>query len=110
VFSLSIYIPLIITLSKKRITKWKPESSDNIIETWKGFLPGFDKTHHQVSDFKVSQNDSLAQVHLSEKAEHYISNEIWTVEGTYDVNLSRSDAHWKVTAFRFNFTKQNKGN
>jgi SnoaL-like domain len=82
------------------------EASEKIVETWKGFLPGFDKTHHQVSDFKVSQNGSLAQVYLFGKADHYISGEIWTVEGTYDVTLSRSDAHWKVTAFKFNFIKQ----
>lgn len=31
-------------------------SAKQIIEAWKGLLPGFDKTHHQTGNFIISEN------------------------------------------------------
>jgi hypothetical protein len=81
-------------------------SSEKIIKGWKGFLPGFDMTHHQLSDFKVDQKDNAAQVHFFGKADHYISKDSWTVEGTYDAELIKSADKWEVTKFKFNLQKQ----
>ncbi len=81
-------------------------SSEKIIEGWRGFLPGFDMTHHQVFDFKVDQKDNAAQVHFFGKANHYINKDSWTVEGTYDSELVKIGDKWKVTKFKFNLEKQ----
>jgi hypothetical protein len=81
-------------------------SSEKVIEGWKGFLPGFDMTHHQVSDFKVDHKNDIAQVHFFGKADHYISKDSWTVEGTYDIELVKAGDKWKVTKFKFNLQKQ----
>jgi hypothetical protein len=81
-------------------------SSEKIVEGWKGFLPGFDMTHHQISDFKVNQKDDAAQIHFFGKADHYINKDSWTVEGTYDTELVKAGNKWKVTKFKFNLQKQ----
>ncbi len=82
-------------------------SSDDIIKAWKGFLPGFDITHHHVTNFRIKQSDEIAEAHFSGKADHFIDAESWTVEGTYDLELAVSgDDSAKVTKFKFNLQKQ----
>jgi len=81
-------------------------SSKQIIDTWKGFLPGFDKTHHQLSNLQISQNEHHASVHCNGKADHFIGAEVWTVEGTYDIELSKIGGQWLVTQLKFNLSKQ----
>ena len=81
-------------------------SSSDIITAWKGFLPGFDLTHHYVTHFKVEQSDGIAKAHFSGKANHFIDGESWTVEGTYDLELTLIDNNAKVTKFKFNLQRQ----
>ncbi|HEY9002575.1 MAG TPA: nuclear transport factor 2 family protein [Mucilaginibacter sp.] len=82
-------------------------TSDDIINTWKGFLPGFDMTHHYVTKFHVEQSDGIAKAHFSGKAGHFIDGDSWTVEGTYDLELTVSnDDDARVTKFKFNLQKQ----
>jgi len=82
-------------------------TSDDIINAWKGFLPGFDLTHHHVTKFTVEQSDGIAKAHFSGKADHFIDGESWIVEGTYDLELTVSgDNDAKVTKFKFNLQKQ----
>lgn len=80
--------------------------SKEIINSWAAFLPGFDKTHHQLSDFQIKQNGNSTTVHYNGKADHFIGNEIWTVEGTYDDEVINSNAGWVITKHKFNLTKQ----
>jgi hypothetical protein len=81
-------------------------SSENIITAWRGFLPGFDKTHHQLTDFYVMQNGSIALAHYYGKADHFIGDELWIVEGTYDTELIETDGKWIITKHKLNLIKQ----
>jgi uncharacterized protein len=81
-------------------------SSKQIVDTWKGFLPGFDRTHHQLSNFKVEENNATATVTFHGKADHFIGSEVWTVEGSYDAELAERNGKWLVTLLRFNLAKQ----
>jgi len=82
-------------------------TSDDIINAWEGFLPGFDITHHYVTKFHIEQSGGIATAHFSGKANHFIDGESWTVEGTYDLELVISDdGHAKVAKFKFNLQKQ----
>jgi len=81
-------------------------TSNQIVEAWKGFLPGFDKTHHQLSGFHVIQNGDTAIVHFNGKADHFIDEDIWTVEGTYDSILSKANNRWRVTELKLNLKNQ----
>ena len=82
-------------------------SSNDIVIAWKGFLPGFDLTHHYVNKFQIEQSDGVVKAHFSGKANHFIDGESWTVEGTYDLELAISgNDKAKVTKFKFNLQKQ----
>ena len=80
--------------------------AEGIITAWRGFLPGFDKTHHQLADFYVMQNGSAALVHYYGKADHFIGDELWIVEGTYDTELIETDGKWTITKHKLNLIKQ----
>jgi hypothetical protein len=77
-----------------------------ITESWAGFLPGFDKTNHQLFDFQISINNKTATVIYVGKADHYIDNEVWTVEGTYESELIKTNENWFVSKLKFNFVAQ----
>jgi hypothetical protein len=80
--------------------------SNQIIEAWKGLLPGFDRTHHQLSNFQIFQQGNTAKVHCDGKADHFIDNDVWTVEGNYDAEASKNNNEWVVTMLKFNLAKQ----
>jgi hypothetical protein len=81
-------------------------SPKQITESWAGFLPGFDKTHHQLSNFNITIENDVAHITYKGKADHFIGEEAWTVEGTYETELINSNANWLVTKLKFNFEKQ----
>ena len=82
------------------------KTAKQIAGNWATFLPGFDKTHHRLSNFQVTQNDNTATVHYNGKADHFIGKDVWTVEGTYDTELSNTNNNWVITKHKLNFTKQ----
>lgn len=77
-------------------------SSEQIVTSWKNFLPGFDKTHHQLSNYKVTENGDTATVYFDGKADHFIDKEIWTVEGSYVAEIQGG----LMTKLKFNLLKQ----
>ncbi|SFC24718.1 hypothetical protein SAMN05421780_1048 [Flexibacter flexilis DSM 6793] len=70
-----------------------------ITAAWANFLPGFDKTHHQLSNFQQQANT----VTFDGKADHYINDSVWTVIGNY---YAETEADGKVSLLRFNFKTQ----
>jgi len=80
-------------------------TSEKIIDTWKGFLPGFDRTHHQLSEFEVEIDQAISTIHCLGKADHFIGKEAWTVEGTYDAELELKNSNWVVTKLAFHLTR-----
>lgn len=82
-------------------------SAEQIINSWKGLLPGFDATHHQLGNFIVNSGNKMASVFCYGTATHFLKNEtgnnIWTVVGSYDFELIEQNGAWKVTQMKFNF-------
>jgi hypothetical protein len=76
---------------------------EKIMETWAAFLPGFDKTHHQLFNFNILISNEIAVVTYNGKAEHYIANEVWIVEGTYKTELQEINNTWYISKLTFNF-------
>lgn len=83
---------------------------EEITAAWSAFLPGFDRTNHKLSDFKVIINGDEAIVHYTGKADHYLNAEVWTVEGSYNTKFKRVNENWLVVAHTFNFQKQSGNN
>lgn len=81
-------------------------TSKQIIDSWKCVLPGFDKTHHQLGNYLVSIDAENIIVFCYGTATHFLKNEtnnnVWTVVGTYDLELQAKDSGLKITKLKFN--------
>ncbi len=81
-------------------------SPKQITESWGNFLPGFDKTNHQLSDFNVTIEADKASATYFGKADHFMDNKVWTVEGTYETDLTKTENSWLIIKQKFNFNSQ----
>lgn len=81
-------------------------ASADIIDSWKSILPGFDKTHHQLGNYIIETDALVAKVFCYGTATHYLSNEsknnLWTVVGSYDLELQTVSKAWRITKMKFN--------
>jgi hypothetical protein len=82
--------------------------ADGIIAGWKTFLPLFQVTHHQLSNFVIRPEGDAADAFCYGTATHYSpqpdGRNVWTVVGTYDIRLVQEGGRWKVTSLRFNLS------
>ncbi|KAA8479717.1 fermentation-respiration switch protein FrsA (DUF1100 family) [Arcticibacter tournemirensis] len=78
-----------------------------ITDAWAAFLPGFDKTYHQLSQFELQPLGTHLTAHFKGLAEHWLGDECWTVEGSYDMVFNFINGVWLLTEMKFNFEKQN---
>lgn len=73
-----------------------------ITDSWKNILPGFDKTRHMVAHFEVKEIGEKGFVSHYGTATHYLNGSSWTVIGNYDYQLIKEGGLWKVSAMTFN--------
>lgn len=79
---------------------------EQITSAWAAFLPGFNRTNHKLSDFKVQVSNGIATVTYLGAADHFYNAKVWTVEGSYTTQLKIIDDNWLVTAQTFTFRQQ----
>ena len=81
-------------------------ASDQIIDSWKSVMPGFDNTHHQLGNYIIETDSSVAKVFCYGTATHYLANEsknnLWTVVGSYNLELQTVNEAWRITKMKFN--------
>ena len=81
-------------------------SPQQITDSWKTILPGFDHTHHALSNFEVQLSEEEATVTHYGNADHFIdlegTDDLWTVVGTYEHHLVRTSDGWKIDRMKFN--------
>ena len=77
-----------------------------ITESWKTVLPGFDHTHHAISNFQIQIEGDKATVKHYGTADHYLPNDeggsLWVVVGTYDHQLKKVQGKWRIEQLTFN--------
>jgi len=80
---------------------------EQITTGWKAVLPGFDHTHHALSNFLITVNGQEATATHYGNAEHYLEGaedgNLWTVVGSYEYRLVKSSGHWKVAQMTLHF-------
>ncbi|WP_422374433.1 nuclear transport factor 2 family protein [Roseibium sp.] len=75
------------------------QPADELVAGWSAFLPGFDSTHHMVTNHTVmSETGTSATAEADFTATHRIGDGLWTLGGRYSYELERSDDRWKVTS------------
>ncbi|NOU58308.1 nuclear transport factor 2 family protein [Marinifilum caeruleilacunae] len=84
-------------------------SPKQITDSWKTILPGFTSTHHQLGNFISHVSANTAEVFCYGTATHYLEHQagnIWTVVGSYNLELQQKDGKWRVSKMKFNFKYQ----
>ncbi|MCT4638402.1 MAG: nuclear transport factor 2 family protein [Bacteroidales bacterium] len=82
---------------------------EQITDSWKTILPGFESTYHQLGNFITEQNGAIAKVFCYGTATHYLKHEsgnIWIVVGSYDLELKKVGDYWRVIKMKFNYKYQ----
>ncbi len=75
------------------------QSADELVAGWSAFLPGFDATHHMVTNHTVtSLSDKSATAQADFTATHRLDDALWVLGGRYDYELEKSDDRWLVTS------------
>lgn len=75
------------------------QPADELISAWSGFLPGFDGTHHMVTnETVVSMDETRATAEADFTATHRIDDALWTLGGRYIYELEKADNRWLVTS------------
>ncbi|TGK26887.1 hypothetical protein EHO98_00075 [Leptospira stimsonii] len=86
-------------------------SANEVVDSWKNFLPGFYSTHHQVGNFQIEKKGNEANVKFSGIALHYLPVETggseWVVTGTYEFKLRKTEnRNWTIHSMKFNLEHQ----
>lgn len=74
------------------------QPADAVVAQWSGFLPGFDRTLHLITNHAIveaSGNSATAEADF--QATHSIDKDLWVLSGHYRYSLVKSVGGWKVT-------------
>ena len=75
------------------------QPADELVAGWSGFLPGFDNTHHMVTNHTItSLDDTKATAEADFTATHRIDDQLWTLGGRYSYELEQFNDRWLVTS------------
>lgn len=74
------------------------QAADDLVAGWAAFLPGFDVTHHMVTNHTiVAMQENTASAEADFTATHRIDEQLWVLGGRYRYELVKTDTRWKVT-------------
>ena len=80
-------------------------AADDMVEAWKGLLPGFDSTHHHVTPVMTTPSVEGTRVILNGTATHRLSSahgdSLWIIGGYYEADLVAGVDGWKIARFTF---------
>lgn len=70
-----------------------------LVAGWAAFLPGFDVTHHMVTNHAITAiNEAEAQAEADFTATHRIDDALWVLGGRYSYDLEQTGDRWVVTS------------
>jgi len=76
------------------------------MDAWRGLVPGFDATRHELKDVEAQVDGDRATATAFVDARHWIGGALWRPIGAYRWMLSRIDGRWRVTAMTFAMTRE----
>ena len=81
--------------------------ADEVIAQWSGFLPGFDRTLHLVTNHAiVAATENSAKAEADFQATHRIGPDLWVLSGHYRYSLIKADDGWKVAGMTMTMTHE----
>jgi hypothetical protein len=73
---------------------------------WRGIVPGFDATWHELSDVKATVTGNTATATAFVDGRHWIGTDLWRPVGNYLWTLEKQNGAWKVTSMTFAMTQE----
>jgi hypothetical protein len=77
-----------------------------LMTAWRGIVPGFDATWHELSDVSATVTGDTATARAFVDGRHWIGDQLWRPVGNYFWELERIDGQWKVTTMTFTMTEE----
>ncbi|MEM7060108.1 MAG: nuclear transport factor 2 family protein [Pseudomonadota bacterium] len=77
-----------------------------LMDGWRGIVPGFDATWHELGPVEVSISDDTAKASAQVDARHWIGNQVWRPVGVYHWDLVRTEDGWRVSRMVFEMTQE----
>jgi hypothetical protein len=78
----------------------------DLMAAWRGIVPGFDATWHELSDVRARVNGNAATATAAVDGRHWLGDALWRPIGTYEWDLERRNGQWKVTRMAFKMTRE----
>ena len=76
------------------------------MDAWRGLVPGFDATRHELSAVEARVDGDKAEATARVDGRHWIGGALWRPIGAYRWTLRKLDGNWKVTAMTFAMTEE----
>jgi hypothetical protein len=77
-----------------------------LMTAWRGIVPGFTATWHELSDVRASVNGERARATAFVDGRHWLDGQLWRPVGTYEWDLVKRDGRWQVTRMAFKMTQE----
>lgn len=77
-----------------------------LMTSWRGIVPGFDATWHQLFDVEAEVSGDTATATAFVDGRHWIGDKLWRPVGNYIWKLEKRDGSWKVTHMTFAMTEE----
>lgn len=77
-----------------------------LMNAWASVLPGFDRTHHQISNVVIELEGDRAIATADVTADHWVAGLFWQVQGNYRYELRRDDDAWSIFRHVFHLQKE----
>jgi hypothetical protein len=78
----------------------------DLMAAWRGIVPGFDATWHELSGLRASVAGDTATATAFVDGRHWIGSRLWRPVGHYDWRLARIEGRWRVTHMTFRMTQE----
>jgi hypothetical protein len=77
-----------------------------LVTAWRGIVPGFDATWHEIDPVAVTVDGAEARATTSVDGRHWIGERVWRPIGRYDFRLAKIDGAWRVTSMALTVTEE----
>jgi hypothetical protein len=77
-----------------------------LMTAWRGIVPGFDATWHELSDVRARVSGNTATATAAVDGRHWLGDALWRPIGSYEWDLEKRNGQWKVTRMVFKMTRE----
>lgn len=77
-----------------------------LMTAWRGIVPGFDATWHQLSEVSATVTGDTATATAFVDGRHWLEGDLWRPVGQYHWRLQKDKGQWKVTHMTFAMTEE----